>query len=189
MKQQRIQCIAALFTIASAGLALGCGCSSARLEPVREVIVQQRSTTCLMEPSSTVDWGAPFRTIGHVIAAPFVALGSAFTPSYTEPVAEQTYCPSYRSTMLAPVGERFTTVKTIRTSTMLEPVGERFITERSYYRSTLPVGERTVIIKHHHHKKMLKPVGEQFTSGKRYQKTMLKPVGEKHTTIIKKQQW
>ena len=94
------------------------------------------------------------------------------------------YCePAYSSTMLAPVGERFTTVKTIkitRYEPLLQPVGERFTTVRTIRYEPLlqPVGERVIWVKHHH--KMLKPVGERFISEKRYHhKTLVKPVGEK----------
>jgi len=172
----RIQWIAALFTAASAGLAFGafgCGYSTEtiRLAPVREMVVEQ--------PSS-LSWGTPFHAVGSVISAPFVALGNAFSPSvrYVEPVGERlTYPVTYhrtwvsrQSTMLMPVGERFTTVKTvkiIRSKTLLKPVGERFITVK------------------HHHKTMLKPVGERFTTVKiiRSKRLLLEPVGERITTI------
>ena len=212
--KQRIPMIAALMTVASAGVALGCGCSSqsVRLQPVREIIVQ-KSSTCVMEPQSSVDWGAPFRTVGNVISAPFVAIGNAFTPSerYVAPVGERfvTTYPTYRerlvyeSPTLMPVGERFTTVKIIRHRTLLQPVGERFIITKRYYKTTLrPVGERFTVVRHHKmlkpvgekfiivkHHKMLKPVGEQLTTEKRYHKTMLKPVGQHQTTLIKAKQW
>lgn len=149
---------------------MGCGCSSEvrRIEPVREMVVQRTTTTCLMEPRSSIDWGAPFRTVGHVIAAPFVAMGNAFTPSYAEPVAEQTYCPTYRSRALMPVGERITTVKTVRTRTVLQPVGERIISERRCYSTLQPVGERF------YYRSTLQPVGERF-----YYRSTLQPVGER----------
>ena len=173
--KQRIPLLTALVAVASTGIALGCGCSSTRLAPVRELIVQQPST-CLMETRSTVDWGAPFRAVGSVISAPFVAIGSAFSPSerYVEPVGERlvyTRPLYYRSTTLMPVGERFTTVKIIRSRTLLEPVGERFIITKKhcYSKSLKPVGERFLITKHH--TKMLKPVGEKLIT----HKVMLKP--------------
>lgn len=165
-----IQWIAALATVASAGLASGCGYSSesVRIAPVRELIVEQPSTP---------NWGTPFHVVGGLISAPFVALGNAFTPSdrVVEPVGERlTYSTAtYQhrwssrssSTMLMPVGERFTTVKIIRSKPLLKPVGERFITVKR------------------HHKTMLKPVGERFITVKRYHKTLLEPVGERITTI------
>ena len=179
--KQRIPILTALVAVASSGIAWGCGCSyhtTTRIEPVRELIVQQRST-CLMEPRSTVDWGAPFRFVGNVVSAPFVAIGSALSPSerYIEPVGERLVYsrPVYQERwtsrhMLLPVGERFTTVKIIRSRTLLEPVGERFlITKKHYTCKTLkPVGERFITVKHH---KMLKPVGEKLTT----HKVMLKP--------------
>ena len=173
--KQRIPLLTALVAVASTGMALGCGCSSVRMEPVRELIVHQPST-CWMETRSTVDWGAPFRAVGSVISAPFVAIGSALSPSYryAEPGGERLVYtrPLYRSTTLMPVGERFTTVKIIRSRTLLEPVGERFIITKHhcYSKSLKPVGERFIITKHH--TKMLKPVGEKLTIHK---KVMLKP--------------
>jgi len=183
--KQRIPLLTALVAVASTGMALGCGCSTTRLTPVRELIVQQPST-CLMETRSSVDWGAPFRAVGSVISAPFVAIGSALSPSerYVEPVGERLVYtrPLYRSTTLMPVGERFTTVKIIRSRTLLEPVGERFIITKKhcYSKSLKPVGERLLITKHH--TKMLKPVGEKFIS----HKVMLKP-GQ--TLRVTSQKW
>lgn len=206
--KQKVQWIVGLFTIASTGLALGCGCASERprLQPVREVIIQQQ-TTCAMEPTSRLDWGAPFRTVGHVISAPFVAIGNAFTPSerYTEPVGERLMtCPgyyerSYTSTRLMPVGEQYSTVR-IQRERILEPVSEQYTTVRIIQSNLLPVGERVKWVKkHHHHRTMIKPVGERFIyekrfhqgrlqptgerfiMEKRYHKTTLKPVGEKKT--------
>ena len=190
--KQKIHLITGLVTLASAGLAFGCGCSleGPRLQPVREVIVQQQ-TTCAMESTSSLDWGAPFRTVGHVISAPFVAIGSAFSPSdrYVEPVGEQlTTCPGYYQreytrTRLMPVGERFTTVKVIR-EPMLQPVGERFTTVKVIRHEPIlePVSEQILWRKHHHHIKVIKPVGERFISEKRYHRTMLHPVSERFTT-------
>lgn len=118
----RIQWVATLVIAASAGMAFGCGCPT-RLAPVRERFVEERST---------LDWGAPFRTVGTVISAPFVALGDALSPSdrYIEPVGERM---TYRSTWtrshtqtLMPVGERVVTVKHHH-KRMLKPVGERII--------------------------------------------------------------
>jgi len=166
----RISCMAALLTVASTGIAMGFGCSyeTTRIEPVREVIIQQPSTY-VMESRTTLDWGAPFRAVGGIVSAPFVALGSAFSPSerYVEPV-----------------GERFTTVRIIRHRTMLEPVGERFVTVKRYHKTLLmPVGERLITVKRYH-KATLRPVGEKFIIWKHHQKAMLKPVGEK-TSIQK----
>lgn len=202
----RIPCIAAVITMASAGVAMAFYCPSERLEPVREVLVQP--STCLMEPSTTLDWGAPFRTAGRVISAPFVALGSAFSPSerYVEPVGERfttvriirqrtvlepvgEQCITlkrYHKTLLQPVGEQFITVRRYH-KTLLQPVGERFISVKRYHKATLrPVGEKTILWKHHQ-KAMLKPVGEQFKTQKYLKKPMLKPVGEK-TNIQKSSQ-
>ena len=200
--KQRMQWIAALFTAASASLAMagpgfgfyngGCACPSdrvVRLEPVREVIVKQqflavqrplvvKQTTCLMEPrSSNLSWGTPFHAAGSVISAPFVALGNTFSPSRVEPVGER--LSSYDNTWT-----RSSRV-TWRSEPMLMPVGERFTTVK-YIRSKpllVPVGERITVKKIHHHKKMLKPVGERFTTVKTYHKTILQPVGERFTTI------
>ena len=164
---KKIQWIVALFTAASAGLAMGydsCYTETLRLAPVRERMI--------VEQPSSVNWGTPFHVVGNVISAPFVALGNALSPRYVEPVGERltypvtTYHRTWvtRQSMLLPVGERFTTVKIIRSKTL--PVGERFITVK------------------HHHKTMLKPVGERFKTVKIIRsKTMLEPVGERITTI------
>ena len=206
--KQRIKWIAALFTVASAGLALGCGCSSEspRLQPVRKIVVQQPA--CTMESSSTLGWGTHFRTVGYVTSAPIVS------NLYVEPVGERLTIyhgyseRSYSSSCLMPVGERFTTVKVIRHEPILQPVGERFITVKSIRTEPIlqpvgewfttekiirsesslqPVGEQFLRVKHHH-KKLIKPVGEKFIIEKRFHKTTLKPVGEKksyHKTMLK----
>jgi len=207
--KQRIQWIAALFTAASAGLAIAgpgpysygtfnCPVETVRIEPVREMIVQPqycaverplvvRESTCLVEPRRTLDWGAPFRTVGRVVSTPFVALGSS---RYIEPVGERltTYSTvstrrwSHKRTMLMPVGERFTTVKIIR-SKKLQPVGERFIVKKHHKKMLKPVGERLITVKKYHKTTMLLPVGERFTTVKFCSKPLLEPVGEKITTI------
>ena len=192
--------MAAIVVAASASLATaepyysssGCGCLEkkiVRLQPVREMVVERRlytverplpvgESTCLMEPRTTVDWGAPFRTVGHVVSAPFIALGNAFSPSeqVIEPVGERfntvtTYSTvTYRhkkhltkwnEPMLMPVGERFTTVKIIRHKKMLEPVGERFTTVKVIHHKRFlePVGERTIIVRK---TQILEPVGERI---------------------------
>jgi len=182
--KRRIQWIAALFTAASAGLAMGYSCSSETLllTPVRERII--------VEQPSSLNWGTPFHALGSVVSAPFVALGNAFSgPSvrYVEPVGERlttyqrTWVTQRSSTMLMPVGERFTTVKIIRSKPLLQPVGERFIIVKHHKTMLKPVGER--FLKGKHHKMLLKPVGERFTTVTRYQKVLLEPVGEKITTI------
>ena len=189
----KAQWLAALVTAASASLAFGYGCSweTVRIAPVGERIV--------VEQPSSLDWGAPFRTVGHVVSAPFVALGNAFSPSssYIEPVGERfvTTYPSvtYHRTMLMPVGERFTTVKILRSKTLLEPVGERFITVKTYHKKMLkPVGERFITVKRHH-KMMLRPVGEKITTIKTIRMTpILEPVGERtiiRTTRVYTQPW
>ena len=133
---------------ASATVAFGCCYTTTRVQPVREMIVEQ--------PSSSLDWGAPFRAVGNVVSAPFVALGNAFSPSdrYIEPVGERLSYPvtTYRRTWMSrselrPVGERFTTVKIIRHKTVLEPVGEKITTIKYIKMAPVlePVGERTII--------------------------------------------
>ena len=206
--KQRIPLIGALLTVASAGLAMGCGCASERprLAPVREMIVERsqcvvekqqcivqrplavREYTCAAE--SRPDFGAPFRTIGHVFSAPFIALGNAFSPSdrYIAPVGERFGNYStveyekvrtiHTRRMLRPVGERFITSQVILTEPDLQPVGERFITVKRYHKAKLhPVGERSMLWKSYH-KTTLKPVGERSITLKRYQKAKLQPVGE-----------
>ncbi len=196
----RIQLIGTLFTVASAGLAFGCGCSSetVRVRPVRECIIKQPSciverplavrelNTCPM-PERRLDLLAPFRTVGHIVSAPFVAVGRTFSPSdnYIAPVGERldydTF--SYENqwaeprTRLMPVGERFTTVRTYRTSD-LSPVGERYISVKKHHRMLRPVGEEFVTVKSHR-KAMLRPVGEEFITVKGHRKAMLRPVGER----------
>lgn len=226
--KQRIQWIGSLFTIASAGVALGCGCAveRTRLAPVREVIVQQprcemvrpqcvivrpapvaESTTCLREPGTGFNLWTPFRTVGRVISAPFVAVGHALSPDRTiEPVGELGDYPtvtyrrelssSYSNQALMPVGERVIVRRSILQPVgeqvivhrTLQPVGERFITERRYRPSMLtPVGER-YWSEQRYHKTHLRPVGERFIFEKRYHKTHLRPVGEQFISVKQKQQ-
>ncbi len=163
--KSRLQWIVVLFTVVSTGMAMGYSCSTRYVAPVRERIVVE-------EPSS-LSWGTPFYAVGSVISAPFVALGNALSPSYAEPVGERFYPTSTyhhawirpSETRLMPVGERFTTVKVIRSRPM-------------------PVGERIITVRHHYHKTMLKPVGERFRTVKIVRtRTMLEPVGER--TIIR----
>ena len=163
-----------------------CYTETVRIAPVRETIVQQ--------PSS-IDWGTPFRAVGSVVSAPFVALGNALSPRYVEPVGERLityprvsyYHPrvtSYSRSTLMPVGERFTTVRVIRNGTMLEPVGERFVTLKHHKTMLKPIGERTTMKRHHHKKMMLKPVGERIITTTYIKRTpVLEPVGER--TIIR----
>ena len=209
--KQRIQMIGVLFTVASAGLAMGCGCSSesSRLAPVREVIIDQPQcaierpvavrefTTCVTESGSGFNFWSPFRAVGSVISAPFVAVGHALSPSdrYAEPVGERlggyTSYPdvAYQqersirySQRLMPVGERFTTTRIIHREPILQPVGERFITVKRYHQTMSPVGERYKSTRIIHKNTLLQPVGKWSTmSTAKHHKKMLKPVGEQLT--------
>ncbi len=169
--KQTTQWIAALFMVASTGLAFGCGCSSekVRLEPVRERMIKQ--TVC------TVEQPVLIRHTGYVSQCPseLWSLPTRANPPY---VISQVYTPRFRSYVgaplnepeyvgsfgdLEPIGERITTTSnlcnpcgmrqqvtktiTLRRATMLTPVGEKIIRVR-YLKMTpvlQPVGERTTI--------------------------------------------
>ena len=228
---------------ASSGLALagpGCGnCSymlqTARIEPVREIIVQRSLCTvqqpliikeeskCLMESPSRLTWSepaTPFHALGNVVAAPFRLVGDSFVwtgrqlsgsseviesqPAYVgerfttvTTLKKTTHHKkhhmlykkvTYRSnSMLLPVGERFTTVKIIRSRPLLEPVGERFTTIRYWKSQPMlePVGERFTTVKVIHSRPLLMPVGEKITTIRTIKmQPVLQPVGER-TTIIR----
>lgn len=148
------------------------------LEPVSERVLVRE--TCPMEPRSSIDWGSPFRFVGRVVSAPFVAVGNALSPA---PVGER--YTTWHSSTLMPVGERITTTRVIRTHRMLVPVGERVQTVKIYRSSRLmPVGERITTIRTH---RMLAPVGERVRTVKVYHSSRLMPVGERISTtrIIK----
>ena len=84
---------------------------------------------------------------------------------------------SYRSEVLMPVGERFTTTKVIRSRT-LEPVGERFTTMKVVRTRPIlePVGERFTTVKVIHTRPVLKPVGERIITTRHIR---MEPVGER----------
>lgn len=189
--------IGTLFTVVSAGLAFGCGCStqSARLEPVREMTIRE-SSTCLAEPARKFDFWAPFQKAGHVISTPFVAMGRAFSPSDSDlaPVGERldptivTYeTSSLRSKALIPVGERITTIRTKTYKTVdLQPVGERVIVRRDFCPSDLPPVSERILIRNSCPSPDLQPVGELLVLKKSgYYKTHLQPVGERHLVVKK----
>jgi hypothetical protein len=190
--KQTTQWIAALFTVASAGLALGCGCSSekVRLEPVRERIIQQNTcsiqqpvlitrTRYITECPSRTFWVAPSKenppyVIGNVFTAPFRAISGR---SLGEPDVLSSY--NYREQLLEPVGERFTTVKSTSCGRM------HCTTKKiTYHKQMLmPVGERLTTVKVIRTKPLLMPVGECSDLRVIHSKPLLMPVGEKITTI------
>jgi len=203
--KQRIQWIAALFVAASSGLALagpGCGdclymVKTARIEPVREIIVQRSLCTvqqpliikeesrCLMGSPSRLTWSepaTPFHALGNVVAAPFRLVGNSVAwtgrqlSGSSEVIESQ---PAY-------VGERLTTVTTVSKKT-IHHKKHHTLYKKVTYRSSpmlLPVGERFTTVKVIRSKPLLEPVGERFTTI-RYWKTqpMLEPVGERFTTV------
>ncbi|MCX6966547.1 MAG: hypothetical protein NTZ46_01995 [Verrucomicrobia bacterium] len=175
--KQTTQWVAALFTVASAGLALGCGCERVRLEPVRERMVQRtvcsvrqpvviQRTRCVRECSSRL-WTTPTQAntpyvITHVYTRPaqpeIVAAYDDLAP--IEPVGERLTTTSYVNRPLMPrrvafqsepifqpVGERITTIRTVRTRPVLQPVRERVTTVCTLRARPVlePVAERTVI--------------------------------------------
>ena len=202
--KQRMQWIAALVMAASSGLALagpGCGdclymLKTARIEPVREIIVQRSLCTVqqplvikqesryLMESPSRLTWSepaTPFHAIGNVVAAPFrlVGNGVAWTgrqlSGSNELIEPQ---PAY-------VGERLTTVTTLSKKSIHHK--KHHMSKTVTYRSDsmlLPVGERFTTVKVIRSKPLLEPVGERFTTVRVIRsKPLLMPVGEKITTI------
>jgi len=134
----KTQCLAVLFTTASAALAMACGptYSCTRLAPVRERVIMDScpysSYSTWSEPSPSLGSAigsvitAPFRLVGGTLVWTGRALGGGFNP--------------------APVGERV-----IITKRSMSPVGERFITtQRFHHRRHMlrPVGEKTIVKKH-----------------------------------------
>ena len=191
------QWIAALFTVASAGLALGCGCSSekVRLEPVREQILERnvcavqqpvliRRTAYITETPSRTLWVAPSKenpayVIGNVFTAPFRAITGR---SLGQPDVVASY--QYRERLLEPVGEKFT-AETSK-STFLCGKKHHMTKKVTFYRDSMlmPVGERLTTVKVIRTTPLLMPVGEKCTNLKViHSKPLLMPVGEKITTI------
>ena len=156
---------------------------------VQQPVLINRTSYVTETPSRTF-WVAPSRenpayVIGNVLTAPFRALTgrSLGEPdvlssyNYAEPVGERITTVTslkcgkhhmlkkvtlHRDSMLMPVGERYTTVKVIRTKPLLMPVGERFTTVRVIHKPLLqPVGERVTIIRRIQMKPVLEPVGER----------------------------
>lgn len=203
-----MQWIAALFTAASATLALagpgstiygpygadgtygGFGPYSRclRLEPVGERVIEQRVVysrpSCAMNSCAWSEPSTPGQVLGNVITAPFRLVGSGL--SWTgRTLSGQPAVIGYRDN-LEPVGERFTTVRVIRHRQILEPVGERFTTVRVIRSQPMlePVGERFTTVRVIRHKTILQPVGERFTTVKVIRhKGMLEPIGEKVTMV------
>ena len=193
--KQKTQWIAALFTVASAGLALGCGCSmeNVRLEPVRERIIQQNTcaiqqpilinrTSYVTETPSRSFWVAPSKenpayVISNVFTAPFRAITGR---SLGQPDVLATY--NFRERLLEPVGERFTTVK----STSCDLRKKHCLTKKVTLHKELlmPVGERFTTVKMIRTTPLLTPVGEQYSSMKFVEsKPLLMPVGEQCSSL------
>ncbi|MEI8234534.1 MAG: hypothetical protein WCH57_07575 [Verrucomicrobiota bacterium] len=208
--KQRTQWIAALFTAASASLAMagpgsglygpygseGFGPYSQRvirLEPVGEcnacnlqqpVVIKR--TSCVMESSPGVVWSEPSNpaeALGNVIAAPFRLIGSglAWTGRTLSGQPEIVSSREY----LEPVGERVTTVttKTIKHT----KCGKKVMLKKVTYLSQpqlMPVGERFVTIRTFRSQPLLEPVGERFTTIRTFRsQPLLEPVGERFTTV------
>ena len=193
--KQKTQWIAALLTDASAGLAMGCGCSSekVRLEPVRERIIEQNAcsiqqpilinrTSYVTECPSRSFWVAPSKenpsyVIGNVFTAPFRFVTGR---SLGEPDVLSSY--NYRERLLEPVGEHFTTMK----STSCNCAKKRCTTKKVTFHSQtlMPVGERLTTVKVIRTTPLLLPVGEQCSNLRViHSKPLLMPVGEKISTI------
>ncbi|MEI6561034.1 MAG: hypothetical protein WCO68_03000 [Verrucomicrobiota bacterium] len=193
--KQTTQWIAALFTVASAGLAMGCGCSTekVRLEPVRERIVEQKicaiqqpilisRTSYVTETPSRTFWVAPSKenpayVIGNVFTAPFRAITGR---SLGEPDVLSSY--NYRERLLEPVGERFTTMK----STSCNCAKKHCMTKKVTFHSQtlLPVGERLTTVKVIRTTPLLQPVGEQCMDLKVvHVKPVLMPGGEQCSNL------
>jgi len=197
--KQRIQLLSVVLTVASTGLAFGCGCSSgvSRVQPVRELIIEkpsytlapvaERVTTCstVTYQNKCIGSDLMLLPIGDRYRTWKTAHDAMFAPA---PVGERVIIEkSYQSEMLPPVSEQLITVKTYH-KTLLKPVGERIIIEKSYHKGMIrPVGERFTTLKSH--RVILKPVGERSLHVKGYHKTMLKPVGEKGTIIKSQKVW
>jgi len=191
--KQTTQWIAALFMVASAGLAMGCGCSSGnvRLEPVREQFIQSNTcavqqpvlinrTSYVTETPSRTFWVAPSKenpayVIGNVFTAPFRALTGR---SLGQPDIVASY--NYSESLLEPVGER------IVTKTSLKCGKKHHMLKKVTFHSEsmlMPVGERLTNVKVIRTTPLLMPVGEQLTTVKIIHKPLLVPVGERITTI------
>ena len=183
------QWVAALITVASAGFAMGCGCSSVRLAPVREQIIQSNvcavqqpvvisRTSCVTETPSRTFWTAPSKenpayVIGNVFTAPFRAISGR---SLGEPDVVASY--NYSESLLEPVGERVVTKTSLKCGkrhhllkkvtylkeSMLMPVGERLTTVKVIRAKPLlmPVSERITTIRHIEMQPVLAPVGERI---------------------------
>jgi len=191
--KKRILLLAALFVAGSAGLAMGCGCSSAkvRLEPVREQIIAP--TTCAIQQPvishrtvyvpecSSCYWVPPSTShpayvIGNVLTAPFrwVTGRSLGQPDIVR---------SYDS--VEPVGEKLTTITTMKTS-HFNRCGDRLWTKKVTISDSMlaPVGERLTTVKVIRLKPMTMPVAENLTTCRSIDmQPVLQPVGEK--TVIK----
>lgn len=205
--KQRTQWIAALFMAASASLGVagpGTGfygpygsegvyggfgpyARCVRLEPVGERIVTRQVVysqpmirqTCLMNTCPTSTYSTPGQFVGNAITAPFRLVGSGLSWTGRTLSGQPAVVGS-----LEPVGERYTTVRVIRSRPILEPVGERFTTVRVIRSQPIlePVGERFTTVRVIRHRAILQPVGEKITVVHKVHKPMLKPVGEKFTT-------
>lgn len=194
--KQTTQWIAALFTVASAGLAMGCGCSTekVRLEPVRERIIEQKTcaiqqpilinrTSYVTETPSRTFWVAPSKenpayVIGNVFTAPFRAITGR---SLGEPDVVASY--NYRERLLEPVGEKLTTVTS--KSTFLCGKKHHMSKKITLHRESMlmPVGERFNTVKVIRTTPLLMPVGENCTNLEViHSKPLLMPVGEKIIT-------
>lgn len=166
----RIQLVAVLFSVASAGLAMGCGCASerVRLEPVREQIVQTSACpvrqpvlshrtayvpecpSCRWVPPSTSN---PAYAIGNFVTAPFrfITGRSLGQPdvvrsyTYSEPAAQRVVTTTRAKRHYNKCGQPTGKVTIIKDS-MLEPVGERLTTVKVIRTKPMPVAESCPIL-------------------------------------------
>lgn len=189
--KQRIQLVAILFTVASAGLAFGCGCSSekVRLQPVREQIIERNvcpvsqpvvasrtayvpeCPSCYWVPPST---SSPGYVIGNVLTAPFRLITGR---SLGQPDVVKSY------TYSEPVGKRITTVTSHSTTHITNCGMTKKVTLHSES-MLMPVGEQLTNVKVIRTKPLMEPVGEQITTIRHVEmKPVLEPVSER--TIIK----
>ena len=190
------QWVAALITVASAGFAMGCGCSSnnVRLEPVREQIISPNvcsvqepvlinRTRYVTETPSRTFWTAPSKenpayVIGNVFTAPFRAITGR---SLGQPDVVASY--DYRQPILQPVGERLTTVTTKSTGCTCSK--KYHLTRKVSYHCDsmlMPVGEQVTTVKVIRTKPMPMPVCERLTTVKVIHNPCLQPVGELNTS-------
>jgi len=182
-----IQLVAVLFTVASAGMAFGCGCSSTkvRVEPVREQIIQSSScnisqpivssrTTYVPECPSCY-WVPPKTdnaayAIGNVLTAPLrLVTGRSLgqpdvvsTHSYLEPVGEKiTKVTTSSKRHFTKCG--MTKKVTIRSESMLAPVGEQLTTVKVIRTKPMlmPVAEQITTVRHIEMQPVLEPVSER----------------------------